>query len=476
MTVSKSFIPRMRGNGGGDDESNEEAHSESSPEGETDEHGVVQRKKSKGVLLGGTLPTPALCLLDGFADGELSTDLKRFTLPITGLPATLGRSHQNTTDKYFFGLGRSAKAISRQQFRIEYWADIKGASLDFSKTDNKFHYVKADPQSQRQFINPSKKEIPEDGFFVIECLGKNKILVNNHKVDQGQVCYLSSGSTIKTSSFMLYFLTPREASNKFLNVNTTPGTKRKLSTIGSTDKIQVKKNKTVDSSTSNTVASKPTVTTSHRGNWPSLQAELDALSTEELLHEIDTAINDGVWDRRHQVIGSTVAYRAVIAAVLDPSLYHTASGPGVSRGQIMDWIAASQQFGVWVEQMSTKLEAKSYQASITKALVKAEFERTGATGRYIKWLLPQNLRGKGPSPAAATTTVVKKGNTSAQNREEENPDDDEHDSEAPADDDDDDNSGESDHDSPDDDGHHSGGQHDIASDGPVDEESEDEEE
>jgi hypothetical protein len=58
----------------------------------------------------------------------------------------------------------------------------------------------------------------------------------------------------------------------------------------------------------------------------------------------------------------------------------------------MDWIADSDTFRKWVEQMATKLEPKSYQSSITKAMVKAEYERTSSTGRYIKWLLPKQFR------------------------------------------------------------------------------------
>ena len=63
----------------------------------------------------------------------------------------------------------------------------------------------------------------------------------------------------------------------------------------------------------------------------------------------------------------------------------------LARAEIMEWIAASERFQIWNEHMQSKMELKSFQSSITKALVKAGFTRNSAHGRYIKWLCPPDI-------------------------------------------------------------------------------------
>lgn len=41
--------------------------------------------------------------------------------------------------------------------------------------------------------------------------------------------------------------------------------------------------------------------------------------------------------------------------------------------------------------MQSRMEFKSYQSSIGKALNRAGFERTGTTGRHVRWILPSDI-------------------------------------------------------------------------------------
>lgn len=128
--------------------------------------------------------------------------------------------------------------------------------------------------------------------------------------------------------------------------------------------------------------------------------ELENLPVEVLLEKMNTAIENDQWDRKHQLIGTFISLCAVKDSAKDPQMQLMAEqGGGVSRSEIMTWIEESDKYAKWVKQMLSKMEARSYQAAITKCLLKAGFTRTGSSGRYIKWLLP-----KGTPMAPSTTT------------------------------------------------------------------------
>jgi len=62
---------------------------------------------------------------------------------------------------------------------------------------------------------------------------------------------------------------------------------------------------------------------------------------------------------------------------------------GLARSEIIDWIAASDTYKMWVDRVMEKLEVKSYQSNISKALMKEGYTRIGTTGRHVKWTLPE---------------------------------------------------------------------------------------
>lgn len=80
--------------------------------------------------------------------------------------------------------------------------------------------------------------------------------------------------------------------------------------------------------------------------------------------------------------------RAVKDAAKAPTIQEYAKDNGVARSRIIEWIEKSSKYSQWVQQMLSKVEARSYQAAITKSLLKAGYARNGTSGRYVKWHLP----------------------------------------------------------------------------------------
>ena len=186
--------------------------------------------------------------------------------------------------------------------------------------------------------------------------------------------------------------------------------------------------------------------------------ELEALPVAVLLARMDDAIQQNLWERKHQLIGSTICCRAVLQAaqsydvqqellsnglsnirsgtntgtgIKNTTAYYFSAGGGtclvcscvsfffllllvpfltyhslthssiltpsnlmnvhaidsdaieVSRNFIMDWVEKSSTYKRWVSQMLLNMEPRSYQASITKSLLKTGWSRTSGAGRYM---------------------------------------------------------------------------------------------
>lgn len=321
-------------------------------EGQTTQILAEESDMDEQTKLGGTSSEPCFCLLDGFfVDPESHQDKRRVTIPITKLPALLGRSHINDNPN-FFGLGEK-KALSREHFRIVYQYP-QGGSAHFDHEKGKLSY---DLHGSAALIDQSSSENvqendPTHGFFVLECLGKNKVFVNGSRVPQGKGAILKSEYAIRVSSYTLYFLTPTDVQPSVLNRS-------------------FKKNKA-----------------------ESIQGEYDSLPTDILLTRMTDAIESGTWERKHGMLSATIALRAVYDAALDPRNIARAAegkGEGIARTELMKWIATSPKYKQWVEQINAKMEVRSYQALISKTLLKAGYTRTGTSGRYVKWVLPENI-------------------------------------------------------------------------------------
>ena len=139
------------------------------------------------ITLGGTSETPSFCLLDGIHEDPGTGSHERVKIPLTKLPATIGRSHDTEEDENFFGLGKR-KAISRKHCMISY-RDASGATAEWDKKTKSLVYKKGseDADDIDKIKGAGSDGLPPRGFFVIECLGKNRILVNQTRLEQGKL-------------------------------------------------------------------------------------------------------------------------------------------------------------------------------------------------------------------------------------------------------------------------------------------------
>ena len=194
-----------------------------------------------GIQLGGLRqPTfSSYAILDGVREEVTRGTQARITVEITTLPALLGRSHEQTNPN-FFGLGK-IKALSRKHCQI-YFRDIQGGTMEScsvtgSTTEtttcrytappssssaaaaaaasrpaplpkpNPYHVRRLNEKDNNNnnhddagrptmALDPVTK-LPLQGFYVIENLGKNKIIVDMELLKQGDSIVLRNGSAIR---------------------------------------------------------------------------------------------------------------------------------------------------------------------------------------------------------------------------------------------------------------------------------------
>ena len=405
------------------------------------------------ISLGGKRSQKSFAILDGVFQDPESDEKERVTIDITRLPALLGRSNESDKDDpNFFGLGKK-KALSRKHCTI-YYRDKEGGHAEWDTTAQTTIYKdvetvgakKSPPKPNPHLVKDDgngdeTKEgdgLPPNGFFAIECLGKNRILVDRTRVEQGESMVLRSGSAIRISSYMFYFLLPADAEPKphLIELPLSDEEKEKAAAVAAAASTKhkggkkkpssatkaAKKRSSISSSSSkhkssgkdktNTTGTKkasgsaskkrpvPTIAPSAMkkpkkagtNSATTTLAELEILPVEELIEKMDDAVSKGLWDRKNQFIGATVCYHAVRSAgAAIPIQEKVVTGAGVSRSDIMEWIEQSDMYGGWVQQMLTNMEPRSYQAAVTKSLLKSGFTRTSGAGRYIKWLIPDDI-------------------------------------------------------------------------------------
>ena len=330
-----------------------------------------------------------------------------------------------TDDDTFISMGK-LRALSRQMLRIDY--RTKDGVLLYEQ--GKFSFVKNKTEPKFVGTVPSSSD---QAFFSVTSLGKNIILVNGTRISQGDSIRLESGDAIKVSCYMLYFLLPTEASTKTMQFGSSTPKKKAVAT-SSTKKRPVPS--TVVSTAMPTVVTKKKKTTATQGggttgakSWAAIQAELDGMSTDQLMEEFLEAIdNDDGWNRRSQTISHLLAHHGLLACAADPRMQQAdASMDGVLRTDIMKWMEDSDVFGVWAKKVATKVENKTYTANITKALLKAGYERTTNSGRYIRWKLPEIGNGDVSPSVGGMPTKSEKGAASSHGEENEDDDDDDDD-------------------------------------------------
>eukprot|EP00531_Pseudo-nitzschia_arenysensis_P001643 CAMPEP_0116154858 /NCGR_PEP_ID=MMETSP0329-20121206/22003_1 /TAXON_ID=697910 /ORGANISM="Pseudo-nitzschia arenysensis, Strain B593" /LENGTH=526 /DNA_ID=CAMNT_0003651863 /DNA_START=70 /DNA_END=1651 /DNA_ORIENTATION=- len=361
------------------------------------------------INFGGTRPQQAFALLDGF---DVNKKEPRTTIDITTIPAVLGRYNEgDMNNPNFFGLG-TKKAFSRRHVSI-YYRDKEGGRVEWDEKRQTTIYKDAKTVEREEDPNPCQKAMANSAMAVIESLGKNRIVVDKKTLYQGESMVLHSGSNISISTFFYVFLLPTNVEPKIHAIDM--GEKRKTATKKTVSSKKRPNTSSSSSSLSSAAAAKKSkkaasTTTGSSSGTTSQQADLETLPVADLLEKMDEAVSKGLWDRKNQVIGATICYHAVRAAGMSPQIQQkVVEDGGVSRSDIMEWISSSETFGGWVQQMLTNMEPRSYQAAITKSLLKSGFARTTGAGRYIKWELPNDI----PLKSKKKTTKKKKKPTAS---------------------------------------------------------------
>mmetsp|Transcript_23003 Transcript_23003/g.34273 ORF Transcript_23003/g.34273 Transcript_23003/m.34273 type:complete len:540 (-) Transcript_23003:52-1671(-) len=392
-----------------------------------DEDAEEQKQTEEPIMLGGPLDKQqeAYALLTGqYEDIKEKESTKTIiNVPITALPAILGRT-QKITNEHIFDLG-NCKALSRKHAVI-FYSDPYGGKLGkytdknedgsdntsakIHKVDNNWYYKSPPAAASKKVkaedvIRPEDVDLPQSGFFAIECISKNKLFVNKKRVEQGQVALLNNGTTIKMAGYCLYFLLPEDITTNAISLP---------------HPIQQKDH---DSDDEDGNAAGPPSKKIKRENSDILEGK----TLTELLDEFIQAVDNDIFERKHSLISSGIMYHAVQDVMNCASLQKTSKEEnGVSRTEIMDWIGNNEQYKPWVIKLLTKLEMKSYQANLSKAMIKAGFTRIGTTGRHVKWLLPSTKTKKGGDKKKKQTdknpTVQKKSSNKDQSAENDSTD------------------------------------------------------
>lgn len=331
--------------------------------------------KTTPIVLGGQTEVSAYALLTGIYEDTTQSTETKISVPLTTFPAILGRS-QSTKNEHVFDLG-NCKQLSRQHAVI-FYADAYGGRLgkwkdtepDDIQTEDNWVYKLPKSKTELNWIKKKGSEVPKEGFYAIECLSKNKVYVDGNRVEQGKMAILFHGSTIKMLTYTLYFLLPEDAQKHSRlitvpNPMVSPDVDMDESSTGPPLK-KVKKEK--------------------------VEQEPEELPLPELIKEFLDAIDTDKFERKHSMMSTSILQYAVHDVAKDASIRNASqSEGGVPRSIIMDWISNNDTYSKYVAALLTKVEIKSYQQNLSRALIKGGFTRLGTTGRHVKWILPENV-------------------------------------------------------------------------------------
>jgi pSer/pThr/pTyr-binding forkhead associated (FHA) protein len=417
------------------------------------------------VVVGGAVDIPCYCLLDGIDDGD-AADVqdeepdrrprrrrRRLTVPITRLPAKFGRRHE-TTDPHFYSLG-SAKAVSREHARLDYRFPPNGAYLKSNDDGVGFRLLQRPSSEDHQDDNDNDDEsnnnhhkdsgmdqLPATGAYVLTCLSKNKIMVNQERIDQDSVTVLQSGAAIKIGPVCVYFLLPTTTteagphqSSSASSSPTSPPPETETTPSAPTPSPLPKQPHrwSLDVSSALPVAAKSLMekeesrgstssaiaaatTTTSTGTTSNVHLQLEALSWNDLADEYRQAKTD----RRKQIVQSVIVARGALEAAValqqersndddDDDEADTTTTTEYAANDIIAWLEHSAKYGPFQNEMKDRMEPKSYKASITKALLRAGFCRNNALGPRVRWHLPASVvataAAQKPPPQGQTTAT-----------------------------------------------------------------------
>ena len=364
--------------------------------------------QQKHPTLGGRIDEPAYALLTGRYYDPKTDAASIVSVPLTRIPATLGRTH-DTHSASFFGLGTS-KSLSRSH-AVVYYRDSAGAGtirLGFEdetpgamakkcqrqkKSDGKHRN-----HSAHQIIRPKDiASLPASGCFVIECLGKNGMVVGGKQINQGQAAMLQHGTTIQMATYSLYFLLPQDAKLvdvKILNPAHVDHQRSAKKMRRELEEIDAGTSSSCSASDDeSTLANKPM---QERGGFSDIQKakleQLEALPYRIVLQRFTEAVNDpDEWERQYRLLNAALIVHAVRTAARSKTLRRIQlESDSIQRSDVVKWVKKSGVFRPWVEKAMEGITPARFDSKIGKAIVKAGYTKTGCVGHW-GWLLPDDL-------------------------------------------------------------------------------------
>ena len=447
--IDPTTISTRNSNDDDDDEEEDDDDDISSLDEDDDEEKLTLESKIK---LGGILERPAYALLSGVLedrsdeDEEVRVRVTPIELSIKRLPSVLGRKHKAMENKSnFISLG-DVKAISRSHCTI-YYRDLSGGRVgeyddknnvtddekELVYRESSLFPVKEEMEVNKEIVYDDKKDkLTAEGFFVIECKSKNSIFVDGQKVNFGRIALLRHKSAVSIGPYKLYFLLPMEEQkvNKKNALDRGDGVGEN---VAKRPKLSHDTQTTLKPTPASSDASKLTqpisapTTTTQQPTKPAIPASkkqeamtfLENLPTETLLARFYSAISSKQWERKHQMIGSALSFHAVRDAGRSKKLQTLSENGRVSRGAVMSWIIESKKYRQWVKSMLTKMEVKSYEGNIGKALNKNGYTRCGNTGRGVRWEIPKHLLDDACTDEEGEDTLQKEKSNNLPNSQEQ---------------------------------------------------------
>ncbi|KAL7501806.1 hypothetical protein ACHAWX_000365 [Stephanocyclus meneghinianus] len=388
---------------------------------------------------------PAYAVLTGIwtnnDDDSGSNEVESVTIPITNLPVVLGRKWgSKDKDPHHVALPWDEKLLSRLHACI-FYRDEKGGKLGSYEVasgesgscvvsekmiykpfelDDEDDEDSSDPDNILRLPGMNQNApLPKDGFYAIECLGRHTIRVGDKKVTKGKQAMLEDGIPIQIASYCFYFLLPKDApsiSQTFkypIKKGQASPLKTTASTSNTVDKKEQKNKSKEDNETKLPQTTKdspkkdkeeesisdpkePPAKKSRKSEETfTFTSKLDNVSTAELIEQLAASADSKEWTREDQLVSATLGIRIVRSAAQDSNIQKIAREQhGVTQRDIIDWYNEHPLFSYFERLMLLKIEYKSYQSSITKAIQRAGFTRNESNpgkSRSTRWDLPPDI-------------------------------------------------------------------------------------
>jgi hypothetical protein len=202
------------------------------------------------------------------------------------------------------------------------------------------------------------------------------------------------GIPIQIASYCFYFLLPKDAppisqSFQYQVKNAQPKKEVNSESTSSKPKISDETKPTEKIEVKEPPSKKPKKTDE------SYMTRLDKVTTQELLSQLTAASESEEWSKDDQLCSATLGMRIAREAAKDGNIQKIArTQHGVTQRDIIDWYKNHALYSDFERLMLSKIEYKSYQSSITKAIQRAGFTRNesnpGKT-RFTRWDLPADV-------------------------------------------------------------------------------------